>query len=141
MIILPTNVPTVSRPVVVCRREGADSCVGLTIIVLNRVRAPPSASFVSFLRSSGSRRSPTIEPTNQKRRNPNAKTSLTVLLTLTPNIVISNLGVFCKYLENEASEANFESKNLPQTTLSRHLLNIEKRFFSIFLKILISDRT
>ena len=28
--------------------------------------------------------------------------------------------VFCKYLKNEASEANFDLKNLPQTPLSQN---------------------
>ena len=39
------------------------------------------------------------------------------------------LSVFCRYLENDASEENFEWKNLPHSPLSRNWLNIERKKF------------
>ena len=39
----------------------------------------------------------------------------------------SDFFVFCQYLKNEASEANFDLKNLPQTPLSQKNFIIKKK--------------
>ena len=46
----------------------------------------------------------------------------------------SDYFVFCQYLKNEASEANFDSKNPPQTAVSQKTLLLRKKIKIFFLK-------
>ena len=48
----------------------------------------------------------------------------------------SDYFVFCQYLQNEASEANFDSKSPPRPSVSKKLDHEEKNFFFKFEKIL-----
>ena len=44
--------------------------------------------------------------------------------------------VFCKYLKNEASEANFDLKNLPHTPLSQKNVIIKKKNYNNFFELI-----